>query len=193
MITYSPRPPPDRATGGKGATKAEMDVWDARYQAIVAQEKYAGKANHNRRANADETAVVITQPTHQHVPTDAERAQAPGVFSKARITLMITAIASGRLLPAFLIVGCFGTGLDLSHTRVLRDLQAALPRPADWVLKTWTATLPIKDKKGGTYSNRTYKRPYLLNTVSDVIVTIQRKAWMDTGACHPINWCVLLS
>ena len=162
-----------------------MDEWDAKYQAAVGVPKYAGKENYSRRANADETAVVMKGPDHQWVPGDSERATGPGIFSKARITLMITALATGYLLPAFLIVGCFAVGTDLTGTRVLKDLMHQLPRPAEWVLRVWTSTIPIKNKRGGGYTNVTYKRPYLVNIVTGVVITVQRKAWMDTGAAPP--------
>ena len=132
--------------------------------------------------SADETGINYgVLPLNQLVPADAERAAAPDSDEKARITAMLWGTADGKMRPMFLILKCSAKGCDLTNTRVLQALSALAGfRPEDgWSSKVWIKTIPVMVNK--ERKNITYKIPYLIQSATCHVITLQHRAWMDTA------------
>ena len=130
--------------------------------------------------SADETGFNYgALPSHQIVPLDADRATAPDSDEKARFTAMLWGVAAGRMGSIFAIIKTSSKGADLTKTRVLKQLakEKDFTEADGWTYAVWTKELTLKEKNKNV--TRTYKVPYLKHT-SGHIITIQKKAWMDT-------------
>ena len=177
------------AAMGKSPPKADIDAWNLEFQADMTDPKFAGHPE--RLGAADETAVTMEPPKYQYVPGDSSRGAAPGPDTKRRITAMVSAVASGILMPLFLIVKCSAKGLDLTGTKILGAMLKAKSlhgNADDWVQMIWEREIPLKLKGAKKHATVKVKRPYLYNSATHAVVTIQKKAWMDTiGMCMHVD------
>ena len=133
--------------------------------------------------SADETAVFYgSQPKNQYVPEGEKRGAAPATDEKARYTSMQAGGDDGEMLPSFNIVKCSSKKADLSGTRVLKTLHTSPGFTAEegWDLLLWQRTLTILNRSKQKITVQ-YVRPYLKQKDSQIIITIQHKAWMDTA------------
>jgi hypothetical protein len=100
-------------------------------------------------ANSDETGIHWAQSLlYQYVPKDAARAEAPEGDESGRFTALLGSVASGAMLPLFLIlrVNC-KDHRDLSASRVLQNYyrEGGLCDPAKgWVMGTYEREHPDK-------------------------------------------------
>ena len=134
--------------------------------------------------SADETGVMFGAPPKlQYIPKSADRAVAPESDEKARFTALLWGMANGEMGPAFIIIKMSVKGPDLSSQRTLQGLQKKGYSEADgWQLRTWSRSLTLAVKKAMVTTK--FVRPYLIHLATGVIITVQKKAWMDTpGVC----------
>jgi hypothetical protein len=136
----------------------------------------------DRVFNADETGVNwAPEIKYQYVPADAVRASAPPGNESGRFTALLGSNAVGEMLPFYFIVKCAcQSTYDLSTSTVLKKFHGEdkLCKPTDgWINGMWTTTIIIKDEP------KTIIRPYLLNTNTLDLITVQSKAWNDTSGC----------
>ena len=99
---------------------------------------------------------------------------------------MLFGSADGEMGPLWAIIKCSVKGADLSTARVLNTLhlETGFTAAEGWVLRMWERTLTLKAKGKDKTETKTHRRPYLINTDTLEVVTIQLKAWMDTpGIC----------
>ena len=125
--------------------------------------------------NEDETAVFGTaEILAQYVPASADRAINPGTGSEDRITALLGTSTKGKSLPLMLFVKVSTENkYDLSNERTLDKLlkSGALP-VGKWARHVFEVELI--NKKGQLIK---YKRPYLQDSDTLDIVTVQHKAW----------------
>ena len=140
--------------------------------------------------SADETACLYgLAPKNQYVPEDARRGSAPDGDEKSRFTSMQTGDDKGEMLSSFNVVKCTTKANDLSNTRVLRVMHTkqGFSAAEGWELCLWKRELKLLNKKKEEFS-ATYTRPFLRHKASNIIITVQHKAWMDTaGVCMWID------
>jgi len=133
--------------------------------------------------NGDETGIIFgAQPKYQYVGADAQRASAPESDDKSRFTTFVFGNAQGEIQPSFSIIKCSAKNpADLSGTRVLANLHSEPGfRVTDgWVLNVWQKDVRLPDEKR-VEQTKTYRRPYLMHSVTKDVVTCQNNAWMDT-------------
>ena len=166
-------------TPAKMPSEPEVHVWQKEFQEVAEGDGFKGHPE--RVAGADETGICVVSPKYQWVPSGADRATLPGPESKMRITLMITALLTGHFAPHFLILDCAAKGFDLSGTTILTTLlQTTLTAADGWVPGVWRARL-LLPQKGGPPVLTDCVFPYLRNINTGAIVTLQKKAWMDTA------------
>ena len=145
-----------------------------------------GKFTPDEVISADETGVMFGAPPKlQYIHESADRAVAPESDEKARFTALLWGMADGDMGPAFIIIKMTVKGPDLSSQRTLQNLQnkhAGFTEADGWVLRTWRRSLELKVNK--EMKTVEYVRPYLIHLETGVIITVQKKAWMDTsGVC----------
>ena len=137
------------------------------------------------RISADETGIFFgAPPKNQYIPLSATRATAPESNDKARFTALLWGVAAGWMGPSFNTIKMNVKGADLSSSRVLQNLQkeAGFRDSDGWELRIWTRNLTLTVK--GKMVTTDYVRPYLIHLETVTIITVQRKAWMDTvGIC----------
>lgn len=137
--------------------------------------------------NADETGIFYGEkPKNQYVPSDADRASTPETDDKSRYTAMLWGAADGEMGDAFCIIKCNVARPDLSSTRVIQNLHNMPGFKAcdGWTLHVWERSLALKNKKG-LLETSTHRRPYLCK--GGTVVTMQKKAWMDSAGIA--MWC----
>jgi hypothetical protein len=140
----------------------------------------------DRVFNEDETGIRWCTPLlHQYVPKDADRASSL-CDDSGRFTAMLGANGDGKMIPLYIILkSSVKSNFDLTSSTILKKLHegsttkgvhtpAILPAEKGWVLKQFVCQ--IKDKK---QVPQTYKRPFLFNTETLHVVTVQNKAWND--------------
>jgi hypothetical protein len=133
--------------------------------------------------NADETGICFgAKPKNQYVPSDAERASAPDSNDKARFTALMWGAADGSMGPPFIIIKNAVTGADQTGSTCLNHKHLMAEegfRAADgWKHLVWSKTMELVIK--GKQVKATYKRNYILNTLSGVVITANSTAWMDS-------------
>ena len=127
----------------------------------------------DRIFNADETGVKwAPELQHQFVPVSAVRAVAPPGNECGRFT------GPMLLLPFYFIVKC--SCQDPRSSTILKKFmgEEKFFKPSEgWREGTWSTVLVI------TGVQCTIHRPYLLNTHTLDLMTVQGKAWNDTPGC----------
>jgi hypothetical protein len=136
----------------------------------------------DRIFNADETGVKwAPELQHQFVPDSAVRAVAPPGNESGRFTALLGSDALGRMLPFYFIVKCSCKDPhDLRGSTILKKFfgEDKFFKPSEgWIEGTWSTVIVIKEVP------RTIHRPYLLNTNTLDLMTVQGKAWNDTPGC----------
>ena len=94
---------------------------------------------------------------------------------------MLWGTADGQMQTMFLIIKCSSQLANLSNTRVLHNLldMDGFTASDGWELKTWQKDLKITIKK--KERTVTYTIPYLIQSSTGHIITLQHRAWMDTA------------
>jgi len=133
--------------------------------------------------NGDETGIFFgAKPKNQYVPKDAERASAPDSNDKARFTALMWGAADGTMGPPFIIVKNAVTGADQTSSTCLNDKHLMAEhgfRATDgWEHKVWSKEMVLMVK--GKSVKATYKRNYIINTATKVVITANSTAWMDS-------------
>ncbi len=132
--------------------------------------------------NADETAIhSCAEMLGQYCPADAERAVDPTEGAENRFTLLLGSSGKGKFLPAFIIVKVAPQDdYDLTGEQTLDKIKRENGWGDEWEKKIFTITLPSTDKTADSSPTTiTYKRPYLINSNTLDVVTVQKKAWND--------------
>lgn len=162
-------------------------------------------------ASADETAVQFNNAPRSIFTGIASqrgdnRPAGPGENDRLRFTALLFSAATvhpatqgdgiaDSIGPSFNIVKSSASNpRDLTNTRVLNDMlrnfEKERPNDCPWSLKVWEKTLPVKQRGSKEYQDTLFKRPYLINTETGDIITLQNKAWMDTAGV--IMWLELV-
>jgi hypothetical protein len=136
-------------------------------------------------ANMDETGLNYgLGPTHVFCPEDAERGEQECTDEKARVTAIVTVLATGEFLPCVFILKHSKSSLtdpDQTSMTVIKRLhkKAGFTAAEGWVPKIWERELSIESRKKEVV-RAVHKVRYLLNTRTGVVITSQFKAWNDT-------------
>ena len=131
--------------------------------------------------SADETGINFgIMPRYQYVLQSQGRGTVPDSDEKARFTAMLWGAADGSMGPPYIIIKCSVVGADLRGTRVLNAVLEDLNKeePGAWEKLEWSRELKLNIK--GKEVTQTYYRPYLLHVLSNTVITLQHKAWMDS-------------
>jgi hypothetical protein len=135
----------------------------------------------DRIFNEDETAIFSCPALmHQYVPVDVARAITPEDGSESRFTALMGSSGTGQMLPIFMVLKVNPKQtLDLTTERTLKKVREELRLEAN--LEYGTFEQVVTTKKGEVL---TFKRPYLREKVTLVMITVQKKALNDTvGMC----------
>jgi hypothetical protein len=137
-------------------------------------------------ANMDETVINWgIGPTHVFCPSDAERGEQNPTDDKARVTGVVTVLATGEFLPLFFILKHSKSSLaepDQTHMTVIKLLHQQKPgfKTQDgWRLEVWERPLTLINRRKEEVV-AVHKVRYLRNETTGAIITSQYKAWNDT-------------
>jgi hypothetical protein len=129
--------------------------------------------------NADETAIFYAAgPLMMYAFKGVQRVSAPPTNQKARITVMAWGFASGLMGPAFIIIKNASTGADQTGSRVLKSLLDEGNLAGNWEHRVWQREMTINIK--GKPVTAFFRRNFLINTDTNVVITANPKAWMDS-------------
>jgi hypothetical protein len=133
--------------------------------------------------NGDETGIFYgAKPKNLYVPEDALRATAPDSNDKARFTALLWGAADGTMHAPFLIIKNSVSGADQTGSTCL-DAKHLMSeegfRESDgWRHKVWSKTVTLN--VSGKPVTALYKRNYIINDHTGVVITANATAWMDS-------------
>ena len=180
-----------------GANQPRLPADDAINEYQLARRERLKLYEPHHRVECDEMAVVYEKATDVFGPVGESTAGAAvGGGEKARrVATAMLGVTHGtdpadpdgrRDFPVFIIIkGESKTPHDLTKTRVLQELQKSCDYFKDYELKIWEGTVKVKVGAAKTPTDIKFRRPYLVRYGPDgvtprVVITVQRKAWMDT-------------
>lgn len=130
--------------------------------------------------SADETGIFFGAPPKFQYVANNERGSVSETNDKARFTALMWGSASGVMGPPFIIVKCNVNKANLESVRVLTNLMKEFGAMTGWSQHMWSRELELVPKGKKEAQKQEYKRPYLINSLTSAIITVQHKAWMDS-------------
>jgi hypothetical protein len=136
--------------------------------------------------SADETAIMYgAKPKNCYIDHKQTRSSVPESDDKARFTSMLFGNGAGTMGPSFNLIKCgCQCPYDLSRAKVIDNLHKVdgFTSADGWTLHMWKRDVEVKTRRNGV---KTFAcaRPYLQHTAGDII-TVQKKAWMDSVGVH---------
>lgn len=128
--------------------------------------------------NVDETPSYLAPPLlFKYGVAGEQRTAIPDdPNEKNRITAVVGLNGEGGALPPVHIIKTSITGDDQSNQRVLTKLKADLGGDNEgWVQREWTRRVMVSGKE------KTFVRPYIINTKNGRVIWAQAKAYQDTA------------
>ena len=170
-------------------TPSDADVQRTMQQIHEAQRTYGIAAQWV--VNLDETGIFYgAAPKYIFETHGARGGEIPDHDEKSRFTVELAATGDGNILPYFIVIKCSAPSgsnpHDFGNMRVIHNLHAepAFSEDAGWTLKKWAGFKTFRRKKNGQpvqpAEEFEHVRWYLQHKDGHVI-TMQPKAWMDTG------------